>query len=282
MRKCKVSFCETPVEEYELEGFGTLQVKREDLCASHPMPPLAKMRGIYDYINNRKEVGCVGVLDTRVSKSGLGVAVISNSLGIACNYYFPAKKGEDWKTEHRLLAQEVGARLIPMTAGRIGIVYARAKKIEEGVMLPLGFPVYETVQATSKVLQKMGAPFFQDLCIVVPMGTGTIFAGIVHGLASLGLETVKLVGVSASMSIKKIEKRIVNHLLNSSDVEKPAVEKVLKNVSLYSEGDSYYEAGKTVPPWPSHPYYERKALDWMIRNRSFFAGKPVLFWNIGS
>ena len=54
----------------------------------------------------------------------------------------------------------MGATLVPMAAGRIGIVYARAKRQEPGVMLPLGFPLYETVVETASVMEQVNPIYY--------------------------------------------------------------------------------------------------------------------------
>lgn len=279
-----VAFRHTPVEQVE----GIL-VKREDLCALPPMPPLAKMRGVFAYIGRLAGEGVrqVGVLDTKVSKSGQGVAIIAEHFGLACNYYFPVVKRDlEWRTPERVIAEQHGATLIPMTAGRIGIVYARAKRLETGVMLPLGFPLYDTVIETAAEVRHTLAEQPVDV-LVMACGTGTILSGALLGLAQLHAsgEAIpgQVYGITASMDTGKVKRRALEHLTRAAREGRTTLEDasaVLSRVRLHKEGDDYYTP-YPLPPFPGHPYYEGKAWAWLKR-RLDCTGRRVMFWNIGA
>ena len=287
-----ITLHDTPIEPYLCRGI-PVAVKREDLCADPPLPPLAKLRGIQAYMQRVKQEGAtaVGVLDTRVSKSGLGVACIASDLGLTCHYYFPVRKDEtDWLTPTRAEASRQGAVLVPMQAGRIGIVYARAKKREAGTMLPLGFPLYETVLETANVMAQVDPAYYQGGTIVVSVGQGAIVAGLMVGLArvSRGRDTgpAMLRGITASMDPGRAWRRITKHLARASLQEPgPYVKAGLWWAAAYTklikEGEVYYEPAEEQPPFPAHPYYEGKAWAWLKRNIGELP-LPILFWNVGS
>ncbi len=274
-------FRPTPLEQYTCAGH-PVSVKREDLCAEPPMPPLSKMRGIQRYLERLKREGAsaVGVMDTKVSKSGLGVAVISEALGLQCTYYFPAPQGDDWRTEWRCTAEQHGARLVPLPGGRIAIAYARAKAQDDGTMLPLGFPLYETVLATAEQVpqEAFGS-------IVVPCGTGTISSGVILGIAQAGPPPKRIVSVTASMDPAKAKRCARKHLgraLLEKRVDREALGSVLDRWQVVKEGTDYYAPEDTGRiPFPAHPYYEAKAWAWLTRNIGALPA-PILFWNVGS
>lgn len=284
-----IEFQQTPYEEYRLDG-RPITVKREDLAAPAPMPPLAKMRGLYIYLHKRAaeyQRQGVGVLDTRVSKSGLGVAVICEDLGIPCRYYFPARKDEDWLIPHRREARQHGAQLVPVQAGRMGVVLGQVRILEPGTLLPLGFPIYETVEAVAAVVQADGGQRFRGKTMIVPAGTGTILAGIISGLSTLNPEDkpAQVYAITASMDPAKVKRHALEHLSRWAEAHTASVTheigELLKRTRIIQQGTDYYAEGDSQVDWPTHPHYERKALDWLRQNWARTSG-PALFWNIGS
>ena len=284
-----VKFNETPIEPYKING-KTIYVKREDLCADYPMPPLSKMRGVFEHLKTKK--GLLGCIDTRVSKSGQGIAAICKELGLFCNYYFPQCKDEDIlkEKEHIKIAKELGANIFPMKASRLSIVFSRSKRHVEsngGKMLPVGLPFYETVLETAKIIKETDINYLNGT-IVLATGTGTILSGIVSGLMLKNIEPKKIVGISAGMSIKKQKKMVItqtNRIINSerNDLmdKLQSREKILRIVELYHSHRSYYEHSPVKMPFPFHNVYEGKALEWLENNIQNLE-EPILFWNIGS
>lgn len=281
-------FRDTPTEGHELEGFGEVFVKREDLCAEPPMPPLSKMRGVHRLLTRLQRdgglCGGVGVLDTRISKSGLGVAILCQDLGVHCRYYFPQTRAEksqampDW----RETARAHGAELVPLQAGRFAVVKARFLASETGYAMPVGLPLFETVLETARVFAKT------DLCgarsVVVSVGTGTILAGIALGLCLLGRDDLDVLGVTASMSPRHATERAIQHLRSAvavGETTEDIVQNVLPRVSVRQEGSDYYAGSGESAPWPIHDHYEGKALAWMKRNQRSVP-RPCLFWNVGA
>lgn len=256
----------TPIENYCI-GNTEVSVKRDDLYGSRPAPPLAKLRGASVLLANLQAQGIktIGVIDTRVSKAGQGIAYICSELGLKCIVGFPLIKGNS-PEEPKLIAQSLGAILYPLTAGRFGICYARFKKyIEEqqgGYMLPVGLTCSETVKALALESSRLGS---QYRTIVVCTGTGTIATGL-----ALGVPSATIYGVSCGMSIKRQQHRI-NQLSHPN---------LLGNLILVPPAYGYYDKVNSCP-FPAHPYYDTKSWDWLTKNVHKLE-KPILFWNIGS
>lgn len=255
----------TPIESYRIDSI-EVSVKRDDLYGSYPAPPLAKLRGASVLLTNLKEQGIkvIGVIDTKVSKAGQGIAYICSELGLKCIVGFPLVKGHT-PEEPKMIAQSLGATLYPLTAGRFGICYARFKKyIEEqgGYMLPVGLTCAETVKALALESSRIGS---QYRTIVVCTGTGTIATGL-----ALGAPTTTIYGVSCGMSIARQRHRI--NLLSHPNL--------LGNLILVPPTYDYYDKINSCP-FPAHPYYDTKAWDWLTKN-VYKLEKPILFWNIGA
>lgn len=271
-----MKFQETPIIRY-----GEIDVKREDLCVVQEpgdleLPRLAKLRGADRLLRSLKEKGIenIGVFDTRVSKAGWGVAALCNKLGLNCYCYFPLLKGNLIEKQQGM-ANAWGAKLKKLKGGRTAILYYRAKKdiekLPNSYMLPLGLVCVETVQAVAEVAKEL--PKYGT--IVVCTGTGTILAGIVAGLHEGNLPK-RVIGVSCGMSVKKQLKRILGLL------EQVGYTKIPESfeIKLEMSDRDYYEPDNIETPFPSHPYYDKKAWRWLLAHEQSLE-KPILFWNIG-
>lgn len=289
----KIRFNITPVEVYQI-GTKKVYVKREDLCASESMPPLSKLRGIYKHLMQYPDGSLIGVCDTRVSKSGAGVAAICKELNIECFHFFPLKKGETLLNENRSLSQDNGATLFPLQAGAIRFVWQKAKKIVEqrgGTMLPHGLPFFETVQETAQVVMEEMDPKLLTGSIIMATGTATIFAGVVCGLLGAGILPKRLIGISSGMSKVKQNGNINRHVVQywkTQFANKPSEWELSKNwhmlqqrIELKDPIMEYNAESQVVSPFPTHPNYDRKAWEWLIGAVEFLP-EPILFWNIGS
>lgn len=256
---------DTPIEKYKI-GSTFIYVKREDLYGQYPAPPLAKLRGARIVLQKLKEQGVkkIAVYDTRISKAGQGIAVICEQLGLECYAGFPQLKGKPISEQHRI-AEEHGATLIPMKAGRTAIGYANFKQTvyEKGChILPLGLTFPETAEAVESVSSGLKDKFNS---IVLSTGTGTIASGVARGT------NASVLGVSCGMSTQRQWKRI--HEINP--------EYLFLNLILIEPEYEYYTALDTSGcPFPTSPYYDMKAWDWLLRNYKQLR-PPILFWNIG-
>lgn len=270
----------TPIEQYKV-GSETIYVKREDLYGQDPMPPLAKLRGIRLVLDKLYKQGCrtVGVLDTRVSKSGWGVAAVRKfeHPDMELLLGFPVTRANDSTPEQHKKALELGAKLMPQQGTRQNIMYYKFKRIVEeqgGVMLPHGLPFTETALSVAEQAAMVPKELLQGTIVLI-VGTGTMLAGILIGL--IDEKDINIVGISAgkapSGQLNTIE-RILNETIPFNSKATGKV-KLLNPIMEYSIADDY------PCPFPSHPNYDRKAFHWMCEHINELK-PPVLFWNIGS
>jgi len=263
---------QTPISKYIINN-NEIFVKREDLFSTYPAPSLAKLRGIIKYVEKleREGVKLLGILDTRISKSGWGLAYLCNQKNIEVICFYPKLKAEKELPKIQQMEKQLGAEVYPLQAGRISILYSQAKKImieKGGHMMPMGLVLEETKNEVSKLINKEEYEKFKS--IVVSLGTGTICAEIIDGVEK-NLDTKpKIYGVSCGMNISKIKKRITSLLQY----------KLPENVSLITSNYDYYDEENIHTEFPSSIYYDKKALKWLDDNYNKLE-QPVLFWNIG-
>ncbi len=262
----------TPVEEYNIGG-QDIFVKRDDLfLASHQplVPALAKLRGTKVVLQRMKEEGItkIACYDTRISKSGQGVAFLCQELGLHCAVGFPKLKAQTELNEPQKKAKEMGAEVWAVQAGRTAPCYAAFKRkalLEGYTVLPLGITFKETAQEVAKIAEKETGKFET---IVVSAGTGTIATGIALGAKA------EVLAVSCGMSIYRQINR-VRILCAALGREYPS------NLMFIQTNYDYYEALDTSScPFPTSPWYDMKAYVWMLEHFKRLK-ESVLFWNIG-
>jgi len=268
----------TPVEQYLVAGT-TIYVKRDDMFMKEfqpECPALAKLRGASMLLRRLQKyagVKKVGVFDTRVSHAGQGIAFISRQLGLECEVGFPLLVRKDISESHKI-AERLGAKLYPLKAGRTAVCYSQFKKhVEENghLMLPLGLVCRDTVSAicqeamyTCKQMKEQGVAI---KTIVVCTGTGTIATGIHLGASA------NVIGVSCGMSVDKQVQRMKLLAFPES--------LVFDFLKLIPPEYDYYTALNTSScPFPTSPYYDMKAWEWMVKHLDLIE-QPVMFWNIG-
>jgi len=263
----------TPIEKH-LIGKSEVFVKRDDLYSHFPAPSLAKLRGIKKFVEKleKNRIKLIGILDTRVSKSGWGLAYLCQAKNIKIICFYPRLKSQREPPFIQKMARELGAEIRGLNAGRIVVLYSQAKKIIEeqgGFMMPLGLVLNETKMEVAKIIDEK---YMEFNTIVVSLGTGTICAGIVDGVEKLFGDgnKPKIIGVSCGMNITKIKKRM----------EKLLGYDLPKNVQLEKPNYEYYEKENIKTPFPSSKYYDKKAWKWLMENIGKLK-KPILFWNIG-
>lgn len=262
----------TPVEQYVVDG-RTINVKREDLATSWPAPSLAKLRGCLKRLEAVKATGFtkIGVLDTRISKSGWGVAYLAKEMGdLDVHAYYPDIKGDKGVLhQQQKMSRDLGATLHPMKGGRTAVLYAQARREVEstgGYMMPMGLTVEESVNAIAAEASTIPENFLGG-DLVVCTGSCMTLSGITKALAP---KLKHIYGISAGMNTAKQTKRC-----GMAGVDLPA------NVRLIlPEGVDYYSQETIETPFPCSIYYDKKAWRWMINNLSELQD-PIIFWNIG-
>lgn len=262
----------TPVEHYPDLG---LWVKREDLCCP-PGPHFSKTRGVYAHIANRQE-SVIGVLDTSHSQGGWATAQACKLLGKHCVLFYPVRKGHesDALQPQQQAAEDLGAGLVGLQAGRSAILYHRAKKElaaqtnNDSYMMPNALKLPETVEETAKEFCRTKLPKVDT--IIVPSSSGTIAAGVVLGAHRADWYGLILIHLGYS----RPEKAVLRYVEKMAGVP-------LGRCGVIDEGYSYADdAGPGLkPPFPCNAFYDLKTYRWWGE----FGRKEynsALLWNIG-
>lgn len=259
----------TPIEIYKIKE-RNIYVKREDLSTNPPAPALAKLRGVYKRMLKIKEQGIktIAVMDTRVSKSGLGCAVIANEIGgIEVVNFYPHLVSQIGIPETQQKVLDVGHKIEPLKGGRTAVLYSQTKKKanENGwYAMPLGLVVEESVDGVISECENL--KIIPDI-IVIAVGSGMMLAGVSIALSN---KVKKIIGISAGMSPARQKKRIMDIL----GIDLPS------NVEIIKSEKSYYEPEEFECPFPCSIWYDRKAWKWLNDNIDNLNGN-ILFWNIG-
>ena len=188
----------TKIEEYLIRN-KRIFVKREDLCAQYPLPPLAKLRGVYKHLQKVKAQGfkTVGVFDTKVSMAGYGTGLLAKELGMECvTYYSGSAEVKAHMPPNLIAAKKTCRTIVAVKPGRTPICYAYAKKDCEAngwYMMPQGLACSETSDEVARVAATIPKNILSGSLVMIA-GTGTILSGVIKGLQRLPL---RLVSVSA-------------------------------------------------------------------------------------
>lgn len=261
----------TPIERYKLHCH-TVHVKRDDLYAAPPAPPLGKLRGCRRLLARLYAGGVrlIGCWDTRVSALGLGVAACCTELlGLRALLAWPARAG-DLTPEPLRRAEELGAQILPVRAGRISISFAEARREVErrgGAMLPFGMECSESVEAVRLEAATVPARFTTAGTVVVSSGSGVTLTGILLGLQG---RPARIIGVSAGRSPETILRCVRRYApLDAQHAE------------IQPAHWPYHHALDYPSPFPANTFYDRKAWRFLVENFEQLP-RPVLFWNVGA
>ena len=266
----------TPIEK--VAGWDNIWVKREDMSCPLPGPCFSKIRGVYARIASRPEK-VIGVLDTYHSKAGWAVAYICSILGKECWNFYPHYKDDgDVLRPQQQTATEMGAKMLPLQAGRSAILYHRAKKATEqggGYMMPNALKLYESVEECANEVERSGdLSHFSD--VVISISSATIASGVLKGLHRQKLQPRVWLHKGYDRSTSAIKKYMSKYHPAGWDFP----------IEFIDEGYGYKDQAKKgdfrAPPFPCNPYYDLKAWRWMDREGLERMNGNVLFWNIGS
>ena len=273
----------TPVIPMTILGKEVL-IKREDqACEDLSAPPFSKIRGLMEVLKRLKAEGVetIGYTETSISMAGWGVAWGCKQLGLRAVIFDPQYKNTPpLLRAHRKQWMELGAMTIPLPAGRAKVNYYSSKRILRenwkcSVLLPLGLPFPETVEAASREMLWTLGQGIQPATIVVCVGSGTVCAGLLKALL-VHDNNPTLIGVlSRTGSVSGMKDRIcakagviVGGLLGTHQLR------------IEDPGWEYTERAEVRCPFPCHPWYDLKAWEWTMTNLPTLL-EPVLFWNIG-
>ena len=276
----------TPIEQYQASG-RIVHVKREDLCATMPLPPLSKLRGMVVLLQNIQNRGIklVGGVDTRYSKSGWGLAVLTRQMGMKCIIGYPSnikaisQKPDDSEIPEPLKkAREYGADIMPFSPNHIKVIYAQTKNIvrsRNGLMLPFGLTCAESTLAVAREAATVPEELLTG-SLVVCVGTATILSGILLGLKKV---PPQVIGVSSGMSADAQRSNLASLLFEAgADLGRMNLAKtvtIIPPIMPYSTLDGF------ETPVPMHRNYDTKSFHWLVDNIDNLKD-PILFWLIGA
>jgi pyridoxal-phosphate dependent enzyme len=257
----------TPIEHYPELG---LWVKREDKACIKPGPQFSKTRGVYSRVKSVPQ-NIIGVLDTAHSQAGHAVAMACKILGKECINFYPNFKHTPGPKEPQRRAEELGAELRDLPAGRSAILFHAAKKQTEalgGFMMPNALKLEESVLETAREVPSESYDY-----VLIPISSGTIAAGVIKGFHQRQL--VKQPKFLIHMGYTRSKDQVLKYLSEQSGVSS-------LNCILIDEEYQYKDVarGDFIPPWPCNQWYDLKAVQWWLANRSKYQGKCLL-WNIG-
>lgn len=261
----------TPIEKHE-----GVYVKREDLSTKKPWPSFSKSRGVFAHIASRTEK-VIGVLDTYHSQAGWAVAAACKELGKVCINFYPRYKadGDELRKQQRK-AKKLGAKMVPLKAGRSAILYHQARKYMQkhgGYLMPNALKLKESIRETANEVPESA---FMYHVVVIPISSGTIAAGVLRGLMRHSPPRPRVyIHLGYSRSHEQVRKYLLEH----------APTFPLKKIRIIDENYSYADVarGNNKPDFPCNIYYDLKAWQWLQRKmKKKFKGKRVLFWNVGA
>ena len=267
----------TPIEKYKI-GKRTVHVKREDKCC--PPPSFSKLRGVGAHLKTREEL-TIGVLDTFHSEAGWGTALLCKAMKRKCVVFYPVYKANPGMRVFQKKAQELGAEIIGIDAGRSCILYHYAKqlladKYPNSYMLPNALKLSETVEETANEVKLTVPPrLLKDCTWINSASSGTISAGVLKGMIQSGAResTILVVHEGYSRPPEALQSYIFSY------IEKAPYS---LGLSIIDEGYDYKQSVICQCPFPCNPYYDRKAWNWLVKNINNIQTKNVLFWNVGA
>lgn len=272
----------TPIEQYN-----GIFVKREDMCFADPAPPFSKCRGIIKHLETLKKSGIktVGYTETSISMAGWGIAWATHILGMKAVLFNPQYKNtpETLVFHRKQWAKFPNVEVIPLKAGMAKVNFYISKKIlqdnyQNSVLLPLGLPFKETIEATKHELIKT-IHFIKDKrikTIICCVGSGTICSGILHGL-HYSNTPVKLIGVMTRSGNKEMKEQAI---FKKAGIVGNGFFKGEVDFELIDPGWDYTQKATAKCPFPCHEYYDLKSWEYLVKHRKYLQ-EPILFWNIG-
>lgn len=276
----------TPVEDH-LQTFGLL-VKREDLSCPPPGPPFSKTRGVFAHVKARPE-RVIGVLDTYHSQGGHAVAQACAALGKTCINYYPVRKADQFAAlqPQQQEARALGARLVPLQAGRSAILYHQAKKDLQAqvggasYMMPNALKLPEMIEETAAEVRStlLSMTLNPDTPVLISASSGTIAAGVMKGfrdaanVPGAGMDRTFII----HMGYARSHVAVLEYMQTKAGFSFTGIP-----MRLVDEGYSYGDVAKPGPDpkWPCNRFYDLKAFRWWMREGRETYGE-ALFWNIG-
>jgi 1-aminocyclopropane-1-carboxylate deaminase/D-cysteine desulfhydrase-like pyridoxal-dependent ACC family enzyme len=259
----------TPVETWQVAGQPVF-VKREDLFAGPPAPPLGKLRGVQAILSKIRRDGKTIVGCFQATRSRIGhalAAACANMGGFECIVAYGAFPNIP-PPPSALEAERLGARLLPIRNNFLTICHRQAQKhveAEGGWMFPFGGELDEGIRAVASEAASLPPSMVERGTIVVPCGSGVTLAGVVRGLRG---NPARIIGVSSGRGPESIRRCLIRNNVRS-----------LAEVEIRSPNRIYREPENIAAPFPCDAYYDLKA--WQVLTAEIDSYTlPILFWNV--
>jgi 1-aminocyclopropane-1-carboxylate deaminase/D-cysteine desulfhydrase-like pyridoxal-dependent ACC family enzyme len=267
----RIVFCEhTPIDTHTIRG-RTVFVKRDDLFALPPAPPLAKLRGLRVLLSRARRNGytLIGCFEASASRIGHGLAAACTQFpDLNCIVAYPRICNRP-VPQSSLAAESLGARLFPVASNIVAICYriaARHIEAEGGYMLPFGFECLEAVTAIEDEARTIPLELIIGGTLVVACGSGVTLSGVLRGLPT---RPARVIGVSVGRSVDNILSCLGRCGVGSRD-----------GLEIRPPTRRLREISRIGCPFPCDPHYDLKAWELIEREIEMFSN-PVLFWNVG-
>jgi hypothetical protein len=183
----------TPIEKH-----ADIYVKRDDLCSIAGVRG-GKVRTCWQLSQGASHLVTAGA---RQSPQVNIVAHIARHVGAACDVFVP----EGSLTPESAAAEETGATINRVKAGYNNVIKARARdfaKEHNATHIPFGMECQEAVDATAQQVRDIPADVKR---IVIPVGSGMSFCGLLKGLADQNL-SIPVLGIQVGADpIARIDK----------------------------------------------------------------------------
>lgn len=192
------------------------------------------------------------------------ISTLCKYRNLECHIFIP--KGKDTKTLE-YIRNNTNAIIHESNANYQNTANAQAQKFVmqsiDKYYIPFGCECWENLDEIYKVLEKLNLPNVPSR-IVVPIGSGTTFCGVINALTKLNLTNISVLGVQVGMKPDKTIERFMNTLtpIHYEIVQSELDYKTLPEVTTI-EGvdlDSQYEA-KCIPFLKENDYL------WIVAKR---------------
>lgn len=266
-----LSFAQSPIEVHRVAG-RDLFVKRDDLCAKPPFPPLAKVRGLPALLERLvgNQVGRVGVFESAVSQVGVSLAESCRYFPSLVPYVFFARTINRRYSRSAEAAERAGATLVPLANNVLNVCYGQARRHMQnigGFLIPFGFEFPESLAAIEREASQVAPELVRGGSLIVSAGSGVTISGILNGLQE---QPFSCFAVSTGRSERAIRRCVQRNL--RADTTLP---------TIVPPKWAYSDVPKIEAPFPCDPYYDLKAWAFLVGSIDLLRD-PILFWNVGA
>lgn len=204
-----------------------------------------KARVLFDIINTKIGVVTCG---SRQSTQIKTVAEVCKKIGIPCHIFMP-----NGQSDSRLYAEQYGAIIHLVSPAYNTVLNARAREFATNnamQFIPLGMLSLECIEKVTNIVLENSETFKGQRKIIIPIGGGCFFMGIVKALNKIGYSG-EIMGVMCGMDATK-------------NIYKFLTPQELENVKIVKSSNQYNKAIKNN--FGLNETYEAKCLEYLTEN----------------